>query len=203
MLNWRNVIKIQISAEVTNCLIIFRLCQKRLAKEFLKKWSNSNPIKKKNLQRKKMSQFPFSQNHKRKLMTEKIVRNLSIFIQIQAKKILKSNRRKSPKFHALSKIRLFQRNLSLSISFLLIFQKALTKLNSLLSLMKWRATINWRLPNSVSRRSIQKWIFLREEKFFLSKCSKNPYYWKAMKENNAPIQDTKLRRSLQKRFEIF
>jgi len=139
----------------------------------------------------------------KRIMTEKIVKNLSIFIQIHAKKILKSNRRKSPKFHALSKIRLFQRNLSSSISFLLIFQKALTKLNSLQSLMKWIATINWRLPNSVSRRSFQKWIFLREEKFFLSKCSKNPYYWKAMKENNAPIQDTKQRRSLQKRFEIF
>jgi hypothetical protein len=57
----------------------------------------------------------------------------SSFIRNQTKK-MKSNRRK--KFLALSNNRSLQRNLSTSIFFLLIFQKALTKSNFLPVLVK-------------------------------------------------------------------
>ena len=121
------------------------VCQKRLRKEFMNKCSLFNAKKKKNLQRiQKMTKMSQLQVSRMRILTEKKVRNLSIFILNQAKKILKSNRRKSQKFliPALSNIRLFQRNLSSSISFLLIFQKALTKSNSFQALVKFRATIN-------------------------------------------------------------
>ena len=59
--------------------------------------------------------------------------NFSSFIRNQTKK-MKSNRRK--KFLALSNNRSLQRNLSTSIFFLLIFQKALTKSNFLQVLVK-------------------------------------------------------------------